>query len=208
MAIFVSTPTSAAPAAPSLEAIDPAVIASVPGFTEELAAAMQPVGLVIDTPNKAGQEKPEVQDQSPSDLQILPAEVLRNAVGDANFALAAQAGSATTAPINPQNTASNTEPTEEPVQDSVVLDMNNLQAAELAAANLAAQMATAPVTPANPVTPPTVQAIDATATTSIALRADGLSTGNNPVQNSTQEVVSPSLAGSTCLLYTSDAADE
>ena len=95
MAIFVSTPTSAPPTAPSLEAIDPAVIASVPGFTEELAAAMQPVGLVIDTPNKVGQEKPEVQDQSPSDLQILPAEVLKNAVGDANFALAAQANTAT-----------------------------------------------------------------------------------------------------------------
>ena len=199
MAIFVSTPTSTAPAAPSLEAIDPAVIASVPGFTEELAAAMQPVGLVIDTPNKAGQEKPEVQDQSPSDLQILPAEVLRNAVGDANFALAAQAASATTAPLNPQNTTSNTEPTEDPLQDPVVLDVNNLQGAELAAANLAAQMAAATVTPANPITPPTVQALDATATASLAQRADGLSTGSNLAQNSTQEVVSPSLAGSTSI---------
>ena len=197
MAIFVSTPTSAPPTAPSLEAIDPAVIASVPGFTEELAAAMQPIGLVIDTPNKVGQEKPEVQDQSPSDLQILPAEVLRNAVGDANFALAAQAASATTAPLNPQNTTSNTEPTEDPLQDSVVLGMNNLQGAELAAANLAAQMAAAPVTPANPITPPTVQALDVTATTSIAQRADGLSTGSNPANNSIQERASPSLAGST-----------
>jgi len=197
MAIFVSTPTSAPPTAPSLEAIDPAVIASVPGFTEELAAAMQPIGLVIDTPNKVGQEKPEVQDQSPSDLQILPAEVLRNAVGDANFALAAQAASATTAPLNPQNTTSNTEPTEDPLQDSVVLGMNNLQGAELAAANLAAQMAAAPVTPANPITPPTVQALDVTATTSIAQRADGLNTGSNPANNSIQEQASPSLAGST-----------
>jgi len=197
MAIFVSTPTSAPPTAPSLEAIDPAVIASVPGFTEELAAAMQPIGLVIDTPNKVGQEKPEVQDQSPSDLQILPAEVLRNAVGDANFALAAQAASATTAPLNPQNTTSNSEPTEDPLQDSVVLGMNNLQGAELAAANLAAQMAAAPVTPANPITPPTVQALDVTATTSIAQRADGLSTGSNPANNSIQERASPSLAGST-----------
>lgn len=197
MAIFVSTPTSAPPAAPSLEAIDPAVIASVPGFTEELAAAMQPVGLVIDTPNKVGQEKPEVQDQSPSDLQILPAEVLRNAVGDANFALAAQAASATTAPLNPQNTTSNSEPTEDPLQDAVVLDVNNLQGAELAAANLAAQMAAAPVTPANPITPPTVQALDVTATTSIAQRADGLNTDSNPANNSIQEQASPSLAGST-----------
>lgn len=197
MAIFVSTPTSAPPAAPSLEAIDPAVIASVPGFTEELAAAMQPVGLVIDTPNKVGQEKPEVQDQSPSDLQILPAEVLRNAVGDANFALAAQAASATTAPLNPQNTTSNSEPTEDPLQDPVVLDVNNLQGAELAAANLAAQMAAAPVTPANPITPPTVQALDVTATTSIAQRADGLNTDSNPANNSIQEQASPSLAGST-----------
>ena len=199
MAIFVSTPTSAPPTAPSLEAIDPAVIASVPGFTEELAAAMQPVGLVIDTPNKVGQEKPEVQDQSPSDLQILPAEVLRNAVGDANFALAAQAASATTAPLNPQNTTSNSEPTEDPLQDPVVLDVNNLQGAELAAANLAAQMAAASVTPANPITPPTVQALDVTATTSIAQRADGLSTGSNPANNSIQEQASPSLAGSTSI---------
>ena len=197
MAIFVSTPTSAPPTAPSLEAIDPAVIASVPGFTEELAAAMQPIGLVIDTPNKVGQEKPEVQDQSPSDLQILPAEVLRNAVGDANFALAAQAASATTAPLNPQNTTSNTETTEDPLQDSVVLGMNNLQGAELAAANLAAQMAAAPVTPANPITLSTVQALDVTATASIAQRADGLNTGSNPANNSIQEQASPSLAGST-----------
>ena len=199
MAIFVSTPTSAPPTAPSLEAIDPAVIASVPGFTEELAAAMQPVGLVIDTPNKVGPEKPEVQDQSPSDLQILPAEVLRNAVGDANFALAAQAASATTAPLNPQNTTSNTEPAEDPLQDPVFLDVNNLQGAELAAANLAAQMAAAPVAPANPITPPTVQAPNATATTSIAQRADGLSTGSNPANNSIQEQASPSLAGSTSI---------
>ena len=199
MAIFVSTPTSAPPTAPSLEAIDPAVIASVPGFTEELAAAMQPIGLVIDTPNKVGQEKPEVQDQSPSDLQILPAEVLRNAVGDANFALTAQAASATTAPLNPQNTTSNSEPTEDPLQDPVVLDVNNLQGAELAAANLAAQMAAAPVTPANPITLSTVQALDVTATTSIAQRADGLNTGSNPANNSIQEQASPSLAGSTSI---------
>jgi len=199
MAIFVSTPTSAAPAAPSLEAIDPAVIASVPGFTEELAAAMQPLGLVIDASAKAGREKPEVQDQSPSDLQILPAEVLINAVGDANFALGAQAGSATKASLSPQITPPKTEPAEDPVQDPVVVEMNNMQGAELAAANLAAQMATAPVTPSNPLAPEAVQALDVTATTAIAERASGLSTGSNLAQNPNQEPVSTSMAGATSI---------
>ena len=199
MAIFVSTPTSAAPAAPSLEAIDPAVIASVPGFTEELAAAMQPLGLVIDTATKAGREKPEVQDQSTSDLQILPAEVLINAVGDANFAFGAQAGSATTASLNSQITQPKTEPAEDSLQDPLVVDMNNLHGAELAAANLAAQMATAPVTPANPIAPQAVHALDVTATTAIAQQADVIGTGSNLAHNLIQEPVSPSMANSTSI---------
>ena len=164
MAIFVSNPTSAAPPPLISDGQDPTSVESVEGFTEELAAAMLPAGDAANVPAKPAVGTTEDPDKKASDLQILPAEVLMNAVGDANFALAAQANSAAAA-----NASQKSEPQ---LDDPTSLDANaNLQAAELAAANLAAQMSAASVTPMTPMTPvtqvapvslvPTVQASDA-----------------------------------------------
>jgi hypothetical protein len=66
-----------------------------------------------------------------------------NAVGDANFAFAGQAGAANSAAQNLVPDAALTEATDTTEQDNTVLDLTNpLQGAELAAANLAAQMST------------------------------------------------------------------
>lgn len=158
MAIFVSNPTSAAPPPLIADGQDPTAVESLEGFTEELAAAMLPAGDAANVPAKPAVGTTEDPDKKASDLQILPAEVLMNAVGDANFALAAQANSAAAA-----NASQKSEPQ---LDDPTSLDANaNLQAAELAAANLAAQMSAASVTPVTQVAPvtlvPTVQASDA-----------------------------------------------
>ena len=155
MAIFVSNPTSAAPPPLIGDGQEPTAVESVEGFTEELAAAMLPSGDAANVPAKPAVGSTEDPDKKASDLQILPAEVLKNAVGDANFALAAQANIAATA-----NASQKSEPQ---LDDPTSLDANvNLQAAELAAANLAAQMSAASVTPVTQVaTVPTVQASDA-----------------------------------------------
>ena len=141
MAIFVSNPTSAAITTPSPDALDPSVISPEEGFTEELAAAMQPSAAPTDALAKTPLDMPEEAVKKASDLQILPAEVLLNAVGDANFAFAGQTGTANSAAQNSVPGAALTDATETLEQDNTVLDLTNpLQGAELAAANLAAQM--------------------------------------------------------------------
>jgi hypothetical protein len=111
------------------------------GFTEELAAAMQPSAAPTDALAKTPLDMPEEAVKKTSDLQILPAEVLLNAVGDANFAFAGQAGAAHSAAQNLVPGEALTDATETLEQDNTVLDLTNpLQGAELAAANLAAQM--------------------------------------------------------------------
>ena len=141
MAIFVSNPTSAAITTPSPDALDPSVISPEEGFTEELAAAMQPSAAPTDALAKTTLDMPEEAGKKASDLQILPAEVLMNAVGDANFAFAGQAGAANSAAQNSVPGSALTDATETLEQDNTALDLTNpLQGAELAAANLAAQM--------------------------------------------------------------------
>jgi hypothetical protein len=141
MAIFVSNPTSAAITTPSPDALDPSVISPEDGFTEELAAAMQPSAAPADALAKTTLDMPEEAGKKASDLQILPAEVLMNAVGDANFAFAGQAGAANSAAQNSVPGSALTDATETLEQDNTALDLTNpLQGAELAAANLAAQM--------------------------------------------------------------------
>ena len=141
MAIFVSNPTSSAIATLSPDALDPSVISPEEGFTEELAAAMQPSAAPTDALAKTPLDIPEEAVKKASDLQILPAEVLMNAVGDANFAFAGQTGTANSAAQNSVPGAALTDATETLEQDNTVLDLTNpLQGAELAAANLAAQM--------------------------------------------------------------------
>ena len=141
MAIFVSNPTSSAITTLSPDALDPSVMSPEEGFTEELAAAMQPSAAPTDALAKTPLDMPEEAVKKASDLQILPAEVLLNAVGDANFAFAGQAGAAHSAAQNSVPGAALTDATEITEQDNTVLDLTNpLQGAELAAANLAAQM--------------------------------------------------------------------
>jgi len=141
MAIIASNPTSAAITTLSPDALDPSVMLSEEGFTEELAAAMQP----FVTPTEALAKTPldilEEAGKKLTDLQILPAEVLLNAVGDANFAFAGQAGAANSLAQNSVSESALTDATEAIAQDTTVQDLaNQLQGAELAAANLAAQM--------------------------------------------------------------------
>ena len=149
MAIFVSNPTSAATPPLIAEGQDPAAIESAEGFTEELAAAMLPAGDAANTSAKSIIDSAEAPEKKIVDLQILPAEVLRNAVGDANFALAAQANLssvASSALPSASSISSTSADSEQVLFDSTGLDVaNNLQAAELAAANLAAQMSAAQI---------------------------------------------------------------
>ena len=90
MAIFVSNPTSAAVPTLSSDALEPMAVAPDAGFTEELAAAMQPSALLTEAAAATSAEKLDESDKKLTDLQILPADVLLNAVVDANFALSAQ----------------------------------------------------------------------------------------------------------------------
>ncbi len=143
MAIFVSNPPSAAAPTLSIDALDPAALAPEEGFTQELAAAMQaPAGLTEVLANLSPDNSDDAAKKA-SDLQILPAEVLMNAVGDANFALTGQAGLANSTGQDLASGTVLTDATEALKQDSTALDLaNSLQGAELAAANLAAQMST------------------------------------------------------------------
>ena len=141
MAIFVSNPPSAAVPTISSEALDPSALAPEEGFTEELAAAMQPSAVPTDAPANILLDKLEDAGKKASDLQILPAEVLLNAVGDANFALAGQVGAANSTAQNLVSGKVLTDAAESLEEDTTTLDLANpLQGAELAAANLAAQM--------------------------------------------------------------------
>ena len=164
MAIFVSNPTSVVTQPLSSDALDPAAVAANAGFTEELAAAMLPSGEASAAATKLTAEATEEAGKKASDLQILPAEVLLNAVGDANFALASQ----TAAPIanNPNLTdASASQEAEDlQLQDATDLDLAaNLKGAELAAANLAVQVSAVAQTPASVNSDRAVNAVDSAA---------------------------------------------
>jgi hypothetical protein len=143
MAIFVSNPSSAAAPTLSIDALDPAALAPEEGFTQELAAAMQAPAGLTEAPANLSPDNSDDAAKKASDLQILPAEVLMNAVGDANFALTGQAGLANSTGQDLASGTVLTDATEALKQDTTALDLaNSLQGAELAAANLAAQMST------------------------------------------------------------------
>jgi len=143
MAIFVSNPPSAAIQTLSSDALEPSAVAPEEGFTQELAAAMQAPAGLTDVPANLSPDNSEDTAKKASDLQILPAEVLMNAVGDANFALTGQAGLVNSTDQNLAPGSVLTDAAETLKQDTTALDLaNSLQGAELAAANLAAQMST------------------------------------------------------------------
>ena len=134
MAILVSNPSTVQFTGAPNEPQDPAATLINAGFTEELANAMQPLGQ--DADGQKGATKPIAPGVDPklSGLQILPPDVLLNAVGEANFALSAQGQQA------PVGDALLKESVADITEDLVPESMDSIQAAEMAAAVLAAQM--------------------------------------------------------------------
>ena len=136
MAILVSNPSTVQFTGAPAEPQDPAANPLDTGFTEELANAMQP----SDQKNEGGApgEKPAAPlvDTKLNGLQILPADVLLNAVGEANFAFVAQG-------VQALQDAATSQIVIEGVTETPLLEtLDATQAAEMAAAALAAQMAT------------------------------------------------------------------
>ena len=188
MAIFVSNPTSAAITTLSPDALDPSVMSPEEGFTEELAAAMQPSAAPTDASAKSPLDMLEDAGKKASDLQILPAEVLMNAVGDANFAFVGQAGAANSAAQNSVTGTLLTDATETLLQDTTEQDLaDQLQGAELAAANLAAQLS---ASGANVPVPLAANSAEVTAALSINATAGA---GQAAAQASQPAVTGPSL---------------
>ena len=188
MAIFVSNPTSAAITTLSPDALDPSVMSPEEGFTEELAAAMQPSAAPTDASAKSPLDMLEDASKKASDLQILPAEVLMNAVGDANFAFVGQAGAANSAAQNSVTGTLLTDATETLLQDTTEQDLaDQLQGAELAAANLAAQLS---ASGANVPVPLAANSAEVTAALSINATAGA---GQAAAQASQPAVTGPSL---------------
>lgn len=136
MAIFVSNPATVSFPNLAGEQLDLAAALPVAGFTEELAAAMRPAALAPEASADGQSSSQDETDPKTQDLQILPASVLLNAVGDANFALAAQAAPA---PVAQDAQAQ---------EDAPLSISETTQAPDMAAAALAAQMASAaPIAP-------------------------------------------------------------
>ncbi len=164
MAIFVSNPTSVVTQPLSSDALDPAAVAANAGFTEELAAAMLPSGEASAAALKLPTEASEETGKKASDLQILPAEVLLNAVGDANFALASQTAGPISNNPNLTDASASQEAEDLQLQDATNLDLAaNLKGAELAAANLAVQVSAVAQTPASINSDRAVNAVDSAA---------------------------------------------
>ena len=138
MAILVSNPSTVQFTGAPAEPQDPAATPQNTGFTEELANAMQPLGQQADGATASQKLAVAATETKLIDLQILPADVLLNAVGEANFAFSAQGS-----PIA-QVTDSTKAIAETGEQLAIQEALDPTQAAELAAAALAAQMASQP----------------------------------------------------------------
>jgi hypothetical protein len=145
MAILVSNPSTVQFTGAPAEPQDPSVIPLDAGFTEELANAMQPSPQMTEGTNQAQKQLATVIDAKLNDLQILPPEVLLNAVGEANFAFTSQVVPASEEAVLTQDTSA-------VLTDPALLNPLNIsQAAELVASALAAQMVTQVPVPNNAV---------------------------------------------------------
>ena len=132
MAIIVTNPSTVQFSGSATEPQDPAAMTLEAGFTEELANAMQPPGQQSDSAAASQKLAVSAAEAKLNDLQILPADVLLNAVGEANFAFSQQVAQVATTP----------QAMEEAVEQVAITEtLDPTQAAELAAAALAAQMA-------------------------------------------------------------------
>ena len=136
MAIIVTNPSTVQFSGAPTEPQDPAVMPLDAGFTEELANAMQPNALAAEDALKAQNLLKQEAETSQADLQILPPDVLLNAVCEANFAYTAQTNTAPEVPLLTDGELALAQANEV---------LSEQQAAELAAAALAAQMAGAVV---------------------------------------------------------------
>lgn len=90
MAILVSNPSTASLVGLSAEPADATMIMPEAGFTEELAVAMRLPSLLPEGGGAALLSPDGETSKKSKDLQILPPDVLLNAVADANFALGAE----------------------------------------------------------------------------------------------------------------------
>jgi hypothetical protein len=135
MAILVSNPSTVQFTGAPAEPQDPAATPLDAGFTEELANAMQSPAQLTDGSNSAPKPLLQGVDAKLNDLQILPPDVLLNAVGEANFAFANQGTLASDEAALAQDASGLL--AETPLPNA----LGATQAAELAAAALAAQMA-------------------------------------------------------------------
>lgn len=144
MAIIVNNPSTVQFSGVLTEPQDPAAIALEAGFTEELAQAMQLPGQQSGSDLASQDLTVSSAESKLNDLQILPADVLLNAVGEANFAFSAQGSQLI-------QTTDSTKVMAETGEQLAILDAtDSTQAAELAAAALAAQMASQlPTAPTN-----------------------------------------------------------
>jgi len=103
MAIFVSNSATPAFSPPLNEVTDPNLPGLETAFTEELAAVRRPLEADAEPAVSASALKDDEKEDDAVDLQILPVNVLINAVTDANFAYALQGQVAQ--PVVPLNVA-------------------------------------------------------------------------------------------------------
>ena len=134
MAILVSNPSTVQFTGAPNEPQDPAATPLDAGFTEELANAMQSPAQLTEGANSAPKPLLPGVDAKLNDLQILPPDVLLNAVGEANFAFANQGTLAADEAALAQDASGLL--AETPLPNA----LEATQAAEMAAAALAAQM--------------------------------------------------------------------
>ena len=139
MAIIVTNPSTVQFTGAPTDVQDPAANPIDTGFTDEFANAMQQVGQLPDALSKSPKPMVIGEDEKINDLQILPADVLMNAVGEANFALAAKDAQLATEAVPNQATS------EQAPDASLNEAIDPLQASEMAAAAIAAQLAAQPI---------------------------------------------------------------
>lgn len=134
MAILVSNPSTVQFTGAPTEPQDPAAMPLDAGFTEELAHAMQLPAQLTDGANSAPKPLLQGAHAKLNDLQILPPDVLLNAVGEANFAFSNQGVQASEEAAFAQDDSGLL--AETPLPNA----LEATQAAEMAAAAMAAQI--------------------------------------------------------------------
>jgi hypothetical protein len=196
MAILVSNPSTVQFTGAPAEPQDLTAITLEAGFTEELANAMQPPGQQSESTLALQKLAVSAAEAKLNNLQILPADVLLNAVGEANFAFSVQGSQITLPTESPKPIAE----TGEQLVVLEVLDAN--QAAELAAAALAAQMVSQlPVAPTNSQPAQTSNTLDAVGNIDPSMHLGGVELG----QANKLDMTTPASTQASVVETTADA---